>query len=106
VVRWTPYREFWFSYDSADLQPSESNRFAEIATYMKRNPSLDLAIDGSMDSRGTDPHDLSLRDRRVNAVRDGLVKAGVPTQRIQTGAYGDAELRRDRRVALLIATAK
>jgi outer membrane protein OmpA-like peptidoglycan-associated protein len=105
VDSWTSYRDFWFPYDSAELEPFESNRFAEIATYMKRNPSLQIAIDGLMDPRGTDPHNQGLCDRRVKAIHDGLVEAGVPANKISAGDYGDKELRRDRRVEVLIATA-
>ena len=72
---------------------------------MNRNPSLQIAIDGSIDQRGADSHNKDLCNRRVKAVRDALIEAGVPTNKISVGAYGDAELRRDRRVEVLIATA-
>jgi hypothetical protein len=105
VDRWTSYRDFWFQYDSAVIQNSEEAKVAEVATYLKRNPSLQIAIDGSMDPNGTDPRDQSLSDDRVNAIRDALVDAGVPRERISLGSFGDESLRRDRRVEVLIATA-
>lgn len=105
VACWTSYRDFWFQNESADLQTSEMDRFEEIATYMNRNPSLQLGIDASVEPRGTNGHDQGLADRRVKSIHDALVKAGVPTHKISVGSYGDVELRRDRRVELLIATA-
>jgi len=33
-----------------------------------------------------------------------LIQAGVPAYKIQTGAFGDAQLTRDRRVEVLIST--
>lgn len=102
---WTPYREFWFDYGSADIHGSDAMKVTEIATYMNQNPSLEIGIDGSMDLRGTDPRDQDLADRRVKAIRDALVEAGVPTNRIKTGAFGDLDLRRDRRVEVLFASA-
>jgi outer membrane protein OmpA-like peptidoglycan-associated protein len=72
---------------------------------MSENPSLQVAIDGSMDPRGTDPRNQNLSDRGIAAVRDAFIQAGVPVSRIQTGTFGDPNLTRDRRVELLISTA-
>jgi hypothetical protein len=42
-------------------------------------------------------------DRRVGNVRDALINAGVPTYKIQSGAFGDPQLRRDGQVAVLVS---
>jgi outer membrane protein OmpA-like peptidoglycan-associated protein len=104
VSRWTSFRDFWFAFDNSDLQASDTSKVSEITAYMNQNPSLQIGIDGSMDQRGTDPRNQDLSDRRVSTVRDALIQAGVPAYRIQTGAFGDAGLRRDRRVEVLIST--
>jgi outer membrane protein OmpA-like peptidoglycan-associated protein len=104
VDRWTSFRDFWFDFNRADLQTSEMSKVSEVAAYMKQNPSLRVGIDGSMDPRGTDPRNQDLSDRRISAVRDALIQAGVPTSKIQSGAYGDAKLARDRRVEVLVRT--
>ena len=104
VEGWTSYREFLFDNDRSDLQAADSRKINEIAAYLKQNPSLQVGVDGSMDPQGTDPRNQGLSDRRVNAVRNALIQAGVPARRIQTGAFGDEELRRDRRVEVLIST--
>jgi outer membrane protein OmpA-like peptidoglycan-associated protein len=70
-------------------------KVSEIASYMNENPSLRIGIDGSMDPRGTDPRNQDLSDRRISAVRDALIEAGVPSSKIQSGVYGDAKLARD-----------
>jgi len=106
VSCWTSYREFWFPTDSAVIQDSEKSKLTEIAAYMNRNPSLNIGIDGSLVSGGSDVHNRTLADNRVRAIRDGLVAAGVPSHKISVGAYGDSTLRRDRRVEVLFASAK
>jgi outer membrane protein OmpA-like peptidoglycan-associated protein len=78
------------------------SKVAEIAAYTKQNPSVQLGIDGSMDPRGTDPRNQELSDRRVEAVRDALIKAGVRAGSIRAGTFGDTELRHDRRVEVLL----
>lgn len=102
---WTSFRDFFFAYDRADIQPSDVSKVAEIAAYAKENPSIQLGIDGSMDPRGTDPRNQELSDRRVEAVRDALISAGVRPSSIRAGAFGDTELRRDRRVEVLLMSA-
>jgi outer membrane protein OmpA-like peptidoglycan-associated protein len=77
-------------------------KVSEIASYMNENPSLRIGIDGSMAPRGTDPRNQDLSDRRISAVRDALIEAGVPSSKIQSGVYGDAKLARDRRVEVLV----
>ena len=104
VERWTPYREFWFDLDEAVIHSADSDKVAEISAYMKDNPSLQLGIDGSTNPRATEWRDRDLGDRRVKAVRDSLIAAGVPASRISDGMFGDVQLRRDQRVEVLIKT--
>jgi outer membrane protein OmpA-like peptidoglycan-associated protein len=73
---------------------------------MKQNPSIRIGIDGSMAPGGTDPRNEDLSDRRVSAVRDALIQAGVQSSRIQSGAFGDTQLKRDRRVEVLLSTTR
>ena len=67
---------------------------------MRQNPSLRVGLDGYATPRGSDAYNLS--GRRVDAVRDALVQAGVPAGNIQTGAFGDQRLTRDGRVEVLV----
>jgi hypothetical protein len=101
INRWTSYRDFKFESNMAELRASDKDKVSEIATYMKANPSLNIAIDGSMEPRNQD-----LTDQRVDTVRAALIKAGVPASRIQTGAFGDRTPAQNGRVLVLIRTAK
>jgi len=98
IDRWTSYKDFTFSANNADIAPSEMDQIAQIAEYMKKNPSLKCGIDA------TDPMNSSLSSRRVSSIREQLVKAGVPNEKITAGAYGDKQLRRNGRVEVLICT--
>jgi len=85
---WSVYRDYTFSANSDAIVGSDSNKAREIANYMERNPSSRVGIDGS-------------NELRVGNVREALIDAGVPAYKIQTGAFGDPQLRRDSRVAVL-----
>jgi outer membrane protein OmpA-like peptidoglycan-associated protein len=100
VDRWTTYRVIYFDSGRSDLSPSDKRMVSEIAAYMAKNPSLQAGLDGYRD-----PRNQSLSERRVTTVRDALMAAGVPSSKIQTGAFGDPNLRSDRRVEVLLSTA-
>jgi outer membrane protein OmpA-like peptidoglycan-associated protein len=104
VGRWTAYRDFSFYGDQTDLQPSDVTMVNEIAGYMAQNPSLQIGIDGSTAPNGVAPTNQNLNDRRVDALHNALLAAGVPASKMQTGAFGDPQLRRDGRVEVLIST--
>jgi outer membrane protein OmpA-like peptidoglycan-associated protein len=87
-VRWMSLKEFMFDYDRSDIRYSESRKPAEVAVYMSQNPSVRLGIDGYTDMRGTSQYNPPLNQRRVTTVRDALVQAGVPAERIETGTFG------------------
>lgn len=103
MARWTSYREFWYDADRADIHPSDAGKIANIAAYMKQNPSLTAGIDSTQDASDQNSRDMATR--RGNAIRDALIAAGVPSSSIQSGTYGDARFRRDRRVEVLVKTA-
>jgi OOP family OmpA-OmpF porin len=105
VVRnWTEYRDVIFLYDRSDIEASQKGKIAEVAEYMSKNPSLQVGIDSSIDPSGNDPRDRTLTERRRDAVRDALMQAGVPGDKIQTGVRGDPTLIRDRRIGLLVSS--
>jgi outer membrane protein OmpA-like peptidoglycan-associated protein len=100
--QWSSYREFSFPADQVVIQTVDTAKVAQIAVHLKQNPALQLGIDSSMDSSSATQRTLDLATRRGNAVRDALIAAGVSADRISQGTFGDAELRRDGRVQVLI----
>jgi outer membrane protein OmpA-like peptidoglycan-associated protein len=87
-VRWTLVKEFMFDYDRPEIRYSESRKPAEVAAYMSQNPSVRLGIAGYTDTQSTDQYNLPLSQRRVATVRDALIQAGIPADRIETGTFG------------------
>jgi outer membrane protein OmpA-like peptidoglycan-associated protein len=116
VANWTKFNDILFDFDKADVRSNETSKVTDIATYVQQNPATMVGIDGYADPRGTDKYNQALSERRVNAIRDALLKAGVSRDRIQTGAFGEMRLKcqeateacwqSDRRVEVLIGQAK
>ncbi|OGA23081.1 MAG: hypothetical protein A3H34_04975 [Betaproteobacteria bacterium RIFCSPLOWO2_02_FULL_67_19] len=90
VALWTSFRDYTFVGNSDDILRSDSGKAQEIADYLNRNPSARIAIDGP-------------NERYVHSVVDALKDVGVPIDKMQTGAVGNAQLRRDRRVEVLVS---
>jgi outer membrane protein OmpA-like peptidoglycan-associated protein len=97
-ARWSSYRDFWFDYGSSVLDPSYREGIRDAADYLRQHPAYRLAIDAQR-SEGE-----GLQQRRVAAIREALLAAGVPKYKIQEGQFGDEHLRRERRVEILIDT--
>lgn len=114
--QWSSFKNFLFDTDKSDIRANETSKVSDIAAYMQENPSVRVGIDGYADPRGTDLYNQSLSERRVDAIRDALVRAGVSGDKIKTGAFGEqrrqcnesseACWQSDRRVEVLISTAK
>jgi peptidoglycan-associated lipoprotein len=111
-VVWQPVGDVQFDFNQAELRSSEANRVAELAAYLKQNPAFHVELEGFADPRGPQAYNIELSARRVNAVRDALIAAGVPQEQIRVGAYGELNPRcaqkneecwqQDRRVEVIV----
>lgn len=109
---WVTFADFLFDFDQSVIRTSETSKVDKLGQYMKDNPNVEIGIDGYADPRGTTQYNQPLSQRRVDAVKAALMSAGVPSARIQTGAFGETRLKcseateacwqRDRRVEVLV----
>lgn len=83
------FRDVLFAYDRTEVQPDELAKIGQIADFVKQTDGVLVMLDGHADPRGGDKYNLSLSQRRVQAVREALVKAGVPAERISVAASGE-----------------
>jgi peptidoglycan-associated lipoprotein len=88
---WVSFKNFLFDFDKSDIRANQESEVADVAAYMKQNSAAKVGLDGHADPRGGDAYNQALSERRVNAVRDALVKAGVRADRIVTGAFGESK---------------
>jgi peptidoglycan-associated lipoprotein len=86
--KFKPYTVY-FAFDSSAVSDSESSKISTVAEHMRANPNHALRIEGHADERGTDEYNRALGERRALAIREQLITAGVPANRVLTLSYGE-----------------
>lgn len=62
-----------FDFDKSDVKPESTPQIEQLAALLKQNPRLDVLIVGHSDGQGAFDYNLSLSQRRAQAVVDTLV---------------------------------
>ena len=83
-------RNVYFGFDSAVLLATAKRMLDESAATLRRNPDVQVEIVGYADSRGPESYNMKLSERRAEAVRDHLERAGVEAARMTTRGYGES----------------
>ena len=78
-----------FEYDKFGLSPEARNILAQNAEFMRSNTNVNLQVEGHCDSRGSIEYNLTLGERRANAVKSYLVSLGIPDSRLSVLSYGE-----------------
>ena len=78
----------FFDFDKYNLRPKERQTLQRQAAWLKRYPSVVIAVEGHADERGTREYNLALGERRANSAKNYLVALGVNPNRIRTISYG------------------
>jgi peptidoglycan-associated lipoprotein len=78
-----------FAADRADLTAAAQQTLREAAYVMLTVPDRRFTIEGHADERGTPAYNVALGMRRATAVRDALVRLGVPSDRLVVVSYGN-----------------
>jgi peptidoglycan-associated lipoprotein len=100
-----PLASVYFDLDKSTLSPAATSTLADNATCLKK-ADRPVNLLGRADSRGTPEYNMALSDRRAQAVKEYLQRAGIPSPRLITVPRGeldasgtdDASWSKDRRV--------
>ena len=79
----------YFDFDKAEIKPESEPQIAQLAALLKENPKLKVLIVGHTDGKGAFDYNLSLSQRRAQAVADTLVSAhGIARDRLTPAGAG------------------
>ena len=78
----------FFATNKSSLTTASRATLRKQATYLRKNKSLNVTIEGHADERGTREYNLALGERRANAAKDYLMTYGISGKRISVISYG------------------
>jgi outer membrane protein OmpA-like peptidoglycan-associated protein len=105
-----------FEFDKAELRPEDKELLSRVAGILLTSDDYTVSVNGHTDDVGTAAYNQKLSERRAQAVRDYLVKAGLPPGILSVTGHGKSlpvvrgtseEARaKNRRVELAIASTR
>jgi outer membrane protein OmpA-like peptidoglycan-associated protein len=85
---WASMDNVNFEFKSAGIQPKCAEKIAKLATWMNDHQPVAIALDGHGSDSWANDSNATLSARRVQAVREALIAAGVEPSRISVGTFG------------------
>jgi len=80
-----------FDFDKAEIKPDSGPQIEQLAVLLKQHPKLEVLIVGHTDGQGAFDYNLSLSQRRAQAVVDALVSGhGIDRRRLTPAGAGMA----------------
>lgn len=77
-----------FEFDSSVLKTSSYAILDQVASVLRTNPGIKLALKGYASIEGTPKHNMTLSQDRANAVKLYLLNSGVTATQITAKGYG------------------
>jgi outer membrane protein OmpA-like peptidoglycan-associated protein len=77
-----------FEFDKAELRPEDKELLSRIAGILMTSQDYTLSVNGHTDDVGSDEYNKKLSERRAQAVRDYLVKAGLSPDILSVEGHG------------------
>jgi len=79
-----------FAFNKATLTPAADEKIDKAVAHIKQMDGEKYELKGYTDSTGSDAYNLKLSQKRADAVRNEMIKRGVPADRITATGYGEA----------------
>ncbi|MDP2601394.1 MAG: OmpA family protein [Deltaproteobacteria bacterium] len=80
-----------FDFDKSNIKPEAGAILDRLVAFMKENKDKKAALSGHTDSVGTDAYNQKLSERRMNSVKDYVVKKGAESSRVSSQGFGESK---------------
>jgi OOP family OmpA-OmpF porin len=85
---WTYAAKVLFDINSAEVKSEAYPMLQESVLIMKKNLDLKVEVDGHTDSTGTAAYNMTLSEKRAEAVKKYFVDQGIDPNRLTTKGFG------------------
>jgi outer membrane protein OmpA-like peptidoglycan-associated protein len=82
--------EVFFRTEASGLGGSTEERLAKLAALVAPMEGAVIRLDGYADARGTEAYNTTLSTARAEAVREALIRGGLPAERVIVTAVGES----------------
>ena len=81
-----------FDFDKSDLTKADVAELKKAIDFVRKYPAAKVELEGHTDSKGTEEYNQKLSERRVEAVKQYLIKEGAADKaRISAKGYGESK---------------
>ena len=77
-----------FAFGKADLAKGALRNIDKLADFLGKHPERNVLVEGHTDSVGSDEYNMTLSQKRADAVKEVLTEKGVSPDRILAKGYG------------------
>ena len=81
----------YFAFDNSTIAADYEEMLAAHASYLSKNPALNVTIEGHADERGTPEYNIALGERRAKSVAQFLKVNGASDSQIEIVSYGEEQ---------------
>jgi len=82
-------RSIYFDLDSFEVKPEYRSLVETHAAFLRKNPGRRVVVEGNTDERGSREYNLSLGQKRAEAVKKMLQLLGVPEAQLEAVSFGE-----------------
>ena len=81
-------RNIYFNTDSYELLPESGPELNKLKMFLVNNPGVSVEIDGHTDNVGSMEYNLTLSEKRAEAVCNYLISSGIAKERLTFKGFG------------------
>ena len=81
----------FFDFNKSEITPEASKVITQAASAAKQGNAARVSLTGHADRSGSDKYNQALSLKRANAVKDQLVRQGIPADQISVVGKGESE---------------
>jgi outer membrane protein OmpA-like peptidoglycan-associated protein len=82
--------EVFFRTEESGIGTTTEERLTRLAGLVEPMEGAVIRLEGHADARGTETYNAALSTARAEAVRDALIRGGMPAERVIVAAIGEA----------------